>query len=104
MLQSLFCCNITYNHSYVRISPANAHIVASYTVHNYYNAKIRIKSLTIFCALINCDRILENSSKSHMKSNVFLHVFNDISTYEYVLTEYFLHSFSNLSIEFHLEL
>ena len=49
-----------------------------------------------------CDRILENSSKSHMKSSVFLHVFNDISTYAYVLTEYFLYSFSNLSIEFHL--
>ena len=47
-----------------------------------------------------CDRILENSSKSHMKSSVFLHVFNDISTYVYVFTEYFLHSFSNLSIEF----
>ena len=44
--------------------------------------------------------ILENSSKSHMKSSVFLHVFNDISTYVYVFTEYFLHSFSNLSIEF----
>ena len=26
-----------------------------------------------------CDRILENSSKSHMKSGVFLHAFNDIS-------------------------
>ena len=48
----------------------------------------------------NCDWILENSSKSHMKSSVFLHVFNDISTYVYVFTEYFLHSFSNLSIEF----
>ena len=48
----------------------------------------------------NCDRILENSSKSHMKSSVFLHVFNDISTYVYVFTEYFLHFFSNLSIEF----
>ena len=35
-----------------------------------------------------------------MKSSVFLHVFNDISTYVYVFTEYFLHSFSNLSIEF----
>ena len=50
--------------------------------------------------LIICDRILENSSKSHIKSSVFLHVFNDISTYMYVFTEYFLHSFSNLSIEF----
>ena len=39
-----------------------------------------------------CDRILENSSKSHMKSSVFLHVFNDISTYVYVFMEYFLHS------------
>ena len=47
-----------------------------------------------------CDRILENSSKSQMKSSVFLHVFNDISTYVYVFTEYFLHFFSNLSIEF----
>ena len=44
-----------------------------------------------------CDRILENNSKSHIKSSVFLHVFNDISTYVYVFTEYFLH---NLSIEF----
>ena len=35
-----------------------------------------------------------------MKSSVFLYVFNDISTYVYVFTEYFLHSFSNLSIEF----
>ena len=51
-----------------------------------------------------CDRILENSSKSHMKSSVFLHVFNDISVYSYVFTEYFLHSFSNLSIEFHVVL
>ena len=34
-----------------------------------------------------------------MKSSVFLHVFNDISTYVYVFMEYFLHSFSNLSIE-----
>ena len=33
-------------------------------------------------------------------TSVFLHVFNDISTYVYVFTEYFLHSFSNLSIEF----
>ena len=48
--------------------------------------------------ITNCDWILENSSKSHMKSSVFLHVFNDISTYVYVFTEYFLHSFSNLSI------
>ena len=53
---------------------------------------------------LKCDRILENNSKSHMKSSVFLHVFNDISTCAYVPTEYFLHSFSNLSIEFHLML
>ena len=51
-----------------------------------------------------CDWILENSSKSQMKSSVFLHVFNDISPYAYVFTEYFLHSFSNLSIEFHVVL
>ena len=55
-------------------------------------------------AILNviCDRILENGSKSHMKSSVFLHVFNDISTYVYGFTEYtyFLYSFSNLSIEF----
>ena len=51
-----------------------------------------------------CDWILENSSKSHMKSSVFLHVFNDISTYAYVFTKYFLYSSSNLSIEFHVVL
>ena len=30
---------------------------------------------------IICDRILENGSKSHIKSSVFQHVFNYISTY-----------------------
>ena len=30
---------------------------------------------------IICDWILENGSKSHMKSGIFLHVFNDISIY-----------------------
>ena len=55
-------------------------------------------------AIIKYDRILENSSKSHMKYSVFLYVFNNISTYVYVLTEYFLHSFGNWSIEFHLVL
>ena len=56
--------------------------------------------LQITRKITKCDRIMENSSKSHMKSSVFLHVFNDISTYVYVFAEYFLHSFSNLSIEF----
>ena len=40
----------------------------------------------------NFDQILENSSKSHMKSGVFLHVFNDISIYAYIFSEYFLTS------------
>ena len=35
---------------------------------------------------------VENSSKSHMKSGVFLHVFNDISIYAKVFPEYFLAS------------
>ena len=56
--------------------------------------------LGIFYVSVNCDQILKNISKSHMKSSVFLHVFNDISTYVYIFTEYFLHSFSNLSVEF----
>ena len=76
------------------------------------NAGLRIKSkhhtLVIKCIKMvamkfsnnKCDRILENSSKLNMKSSVFVHVFNDISTYVYVFMEYFLHSFSNLSIEF----
>ena len=51
-----------------------------------------------------CDRILGNSSKSHMKSGVFLHAFNDISNYAYVFPKYFLNTFSNLSIEFHVVL
>ena len=38
-----------------------------------------------------------------MKSSIFPHVFNDISTYPYIFTEYFLHSF-NLTIEFHVVL
>ena len=36
--------------------------------------------------MMKCDQILVNSSKSHMKSNVFLHVFNNISTYVYVFS------------------
>ena len=44
---------------------------------------------------------LESSSKSHMKSSVFLHVFNDISIYAYVFPKYFL---NNFSIEFHVVL
>ena len=56
------------------------------------------------CVESICDRILENSYKSHMKSSVFLYVFNDIFAYAYVFTEYFLHTFSNLSVEFHVVL
>ena len=48
--------------------------------------------------------IWRSHGKPHMNSSVFLHVFNDISTYGYVFTEYFLYSFSNLSIEFHVVL
>ena len=64
-------------------------------VHTYLHLSIKE-----YFTNINCDRILEISSKSHMKSSVFLYVFNDISTYVYVFIEYFLYSFSNLSIEF----
>ena len=49
-----------------------------------------------------CDRISENGSKSHMKSIVFLHIFNCISTNAYVFPEYLLHKFDNLSIKFHV--
>ena len=50
------------------------------------------------------DRILEKISKSNMKSCVFLHVFNDISIYAYVFLNYFLDTYSNLSIEFRVVL
>ena len=49
-----------------------------------------------------CDRISENGSKSHMKSIVFLHIFNCISTNAYVFPEYLLHNLDNLSIKFHV--
>ena len=71
------------------------------TKHNHIISLHSDWCIYIYIQII-CDRILENSSKSHMKSSVFLNLFNDISTYAYVLTEYFLHSFSNLSIEFHI--
>ena len=51
-----------------------------------------------------CDRISENGSKSHMKSSVFQHVFNYISTYAYAFPEYLLHNLDNLSIKFHVML
>ena len=49
-----------------------------------------------------CDRISENGSKSHMKSIVFQHVLNCISTYAYVFSEYLLISFDNLNIKFNI--
>ena len=52
--------------------------------------------------MLICDRISENGSKSHMKSIVFHHVFNCISTYAYVFPEYLLHNFDNLSIKLHI--
>ena len=70
-------------------------------VHTFHNdIAVMIWTLSIKWVATICDRILENSSKSHIKSSVFLHVFNDISTYVYVFMEYFIHSFSNLSIKF----
>ena len=49
-----------------------------------------------------CDRISENGFKSHMKSIVFKHVFNCISTYAYAFLEYLLHNFDNLSIKLYV--
>ena len=79
----------------------NFSLLASFILYGKFRINKRV-CLTMhhFCSIDNCDRILENSSKSYLKSSVFLHVFNDISNYVYVFTEYFLHSFSNLSIEF----
>ena len=65
-----------------------------YSIYSSVSYKSEVVDIAV------CDQILENSSKSHIKSSVFLHVFNDIFTYVHVFTEYFLHSFSNLSIEF----
>ena len=47
-----------------------------------------------------CDRISENGSKAHMKSIIFHHVFNCISTIAYAFPEYLLDNFDNLSIKF----
>ena len=55
-----------------------------------------------YVCLAICDPISENGSKSHMKSNVFQHIFNYISTNAYVFPEYLLHNFNNLSIKFHV--
>ena len=48
-----------------------------------------------------CDRILENSSKSHMKYAVFHHVFKVISVNVYVILAYFFNELGNLCYEFH---
>ena len=86
------------------ISQGYAHLtIGVYLAHDKSNIHFIRRSAQcvniLYITLHICDRILENSFKSHMKSSVFLHVFNDI-TYVRVFTEYFLHSFSNLSIEF----
>ena len=54
--------------------------------------------------MIICNRISENGSKSHMKSSVFLHIFNYISTYACVFPKYLLHYSKNLHIKFHVVL
>ena len=51
-----------------------------------------------------CDQISGNGSKSQMKSSVFQHAFNYISTYVYAFPEYLLYNFNNLSIKFHVML
>ena len=51
---------------------------------------------------IICERILRNGSKSHMKNNVFLHAFNDISSYAYIFSKYLYYCFSNSSTELHV--
>ena len=47
-----------------------------------------------------CDRVLENSTKSHMKYAVFLHVFNVISANVCVFLEYFLNISRILAMNF----
>ena len=54
-------------------------------------------SYTVYSPPVKCDWILENSSKSHMKYYVFMHVFNDISINAYIFLEYF----KNFKNEFH---
>ena len=71
--------------------------------HNY-NSKFTVNVLLQDygnSSIHNCDWIWK-TSKSHMKSNVFLHVFNDISIYVYVFPKYFLNTFSNLSTQFYV--
>ena len=41
---------------------------------------------------------------NHMKSSVFQHIFNYISTYAHVFPEYLLHNFNDLNIKFHVML
>ena len=65
----------------------------------------RVQCILIFVYIKHiCGQISENGPKSHMKSSLFQHVFNYISTYAYVFPEYLLHNFDNLSIKFHVML
>ena len=59
-------------------------------------------TVTVLSLILPRNTILENGSKSHMKSIVFQHVFNCISTKAHVFPEYLLHNFDNLSIKFHV--
>ena len=54
-----------------------------------------------FCLNI-CNGSSEKSSKSHIKSSVFQHIFNYISTYAYACPEYLLHNFNNTSTKFYV--
>ena len=60
---------------------------------------LNVKAL--YYTVVICWKTVPNHTSTPV---LFLHVFNDISTYAYVFTVYFLHSFSNLSIKFHVVL
>ena len=64
---------------------------------------VRIPGFHPVCpgSIPKCDRISENGSKSHMKSIVFQHVLNCISSNAHVFSEYLSNSFDNLNMKFH---
>ena len=74
-----------------------ANIVYSLTIYiqkqvTFKNSKLNQMNFAVtlscgICSHFQCDQILENSSKSHMKYNAFLYVFNDISIDVYVFLE-----------------
>ena len=67
------------SHTHMHVCVCVCGYIASYVSLRLHVTVCMTVCVHVHIMCIICNWILENSSKSHMKSSIFLHVFNDIS-------------------------